>query len=93
MDADSKLCRHQLKRPPDLVTDAEGVSHLLFECVLCSRGISLRLSGPNARSMASSLFRLLKSAPELFANHAHSGEQFPQQDVPQVVSSKLKLQR
>src|ERR1700747_704899 len=25
-------CRHQLMRPPDLVTDADGVSYLLFEC-------------------------------------------------------------
>jgi len=41
--ADRQPCRHQLKRPPDLVTDAEGVSYLLFECLLCGCGIGLRL--------------------------------------------------
>jgi hypothetical protein len=39
-----KACRHQLKRPPDFVTDVEGISYLLFECVLCGWGISLRLN-------------------------------------------------
>jgi hypothetical protein len=36
-------CRHQLHRPPDLVTDVGGFSYLLFECLLCGFGISLRL--------------------------------------------------
>ena len=44
MQANSKPCRHQLKRPPDFVTDVEGISYLLFECVLCGWGISLRLN-------------------------------------------------
>jgi hypothetical protein len=35
-------CRHQLTRPPDLV-DVDGVSYLLFECILCGCEISLRL--------------------------------------------------
>jgi len=44
MDADSKPCHHQLERPPDLVTDSEGVSYLLFECFLCGCGIGMRLN-------------------------------------------------
>jgi hypothetical protein len=43
MEVDEQPCRHQLERPPDLVTDVGGVSYLLFECVLCGCGISLRL--------------------------------------------------
>ncbi len=43
MQFDLKTCRHQLKRPPDLVTDVDGVSYLMFECILCGCGISLRL--------------------------------------------------
>jgi hypothetical protein len=43
MKSDLQPCRHQLKRPPDLVTDSEGISYLLFECVLCGCGIGLRL--------------------------------------------------
>jgi hypothetical protein len=37
-------CRHRLKRAPELVTDDEGISFLVFECVLCGCGISLRLN-------------------------------------------------
>lgn len=44
MEANLERCRHQLKRAPDLVTDVEGRSYLLFECVLCGCGISLRLN-------------------------------------------------
>jgi len=43
MQSDLQSCQHQLKRPPDLVTDDEGISFLLFECILCGCGISLRL--------------------------------------------------
>ena len=43
MQSDLQRCRHQLKRPPDLVTDGEDISYLLFECILCGCGISLRL--------------------------------------------------
>ena len=43
MQPDCQPCRHQLKRPPDVVTDVEGVSYLLFECMLCGCEISLRL--------------------------------------------------
>jgi hypothetical protein len=43
MQRDLQSCRHQLKRPPDLVTDVGGTSYLLFECILCGCGISLRL--------------------------------------------------
>jgi hypothetical protein len=25
-----EACRHQLKRPPDIVTDLEGISYMLF---------------------------------------------------------------
>jgi len=45
MKFDAQSCRHQLKRPPDLVSDSEGVSYLLFECLLCGCGISMRLNG------------------------------------------------
>lgn len=38
-----KPCQHQLARPPDLVTDSDGVSYLLFECVLCGCQVILRL--------------------------------------------------
>ena len=44
MNTDSKLCNHQLKGPPELVTDAEGICYLLFECLLCSCKIGLKLS-------------------------------------------------
>ena len=43
MQFDLQTCRHQRKRPPDLVTDTEGVFYLVFECVLCGCRISLRL--------------------------------------------------
>ena len=42
-ESDSRPCRHQLKRPPDLVTDVEGVSYLLFECILCGCQFGLTL--------------------------------------------------
>jgi hypothetical protein len=38
-----KPCQQQLARPPDLVTDRDGVSYLLFESVLCGRQVILRL--------------------------------------------------
>ena len=44
MQAAVESCRHQLKRPPDLVTDAGGVSYVLFECLLCGCEIGLRLN-------------------------------------------------
>lgn len=44
MDADPKPCHHQLKRPPELVTDVEGTLYLVFECLLCGCGISIRLN-------------------------------------------------
>jgi hypothetical protein len=44
MDVDSKPCHHQLQRPPDLVSNGEGVSYLLFECLLCGCGIGMRLN-------------------------------------------------
>ena len=40
----AKACQHQLSRPPELVTDVEGVSYLLFECLLCGSEIGLKLS-------------------------------------------------
>jgi hypothetical protein len=43
MQSDPEPCHHQLERPPDLVTDVGGISYLLFECILCGCGISLRL--------------------------------------------------
>ncbi len=43
MQFDLQPCRHQLTRPPDLVTGADGVSYLLFECMLCGCETSLRL--------------------------------------------------
>ncbi len=43
MEFDVQPCRHQLKRPPDLVKDADGVSFLLFECLRCGCRVSLRL--------------------------------------------------
>jgi hypothetical protein len=43
MQFDLQPCPHQLNRPPDLVTDAEGVSYLVFESILCGCQISLRL--------------------------------------------------
>jgi hypothetical protein len=42
MQSDLQPCRHQLKRPPDLVKDVDGVSFLLFECLVCGCGVSLR---------------------------------------------------
>ena len=42
--ADHKPSRHQLSRPPDLITSDDGSSYLLFECVLCDCGISLKLN-------------------------------------------------
>jgi hypothetical protein len=43
MHFDLQPCRHQLRRPPDLVKDDDGASYLIFECILCGCGISLRL--------------------------------------------------
>jgi len=42
MQFDLQPCQHQLTRPPDLI-DVDGVSYLLFECILCGCEISLRL--------------------------------------------------
>jgi hypothetical protein len=39
----ARACRHQLGRPPDLVTGTDGISYLPFECALCGCEISLRL--------------------------------------------------
>ena len=36
-------CTHTLKRQPDLVTDVEGVSYLIFECLTCGSDVALRL--------------------------------------------------
>ena len=36
-------CTHTLRRPPDLVTDAAGVSYLLFDCLTCGCEVALRL--------------------------------------------------
>jgi len=44
MEFDLHRCPHRLSRPPDLVTDVEGLSYLLFECILCGCEISLRLN-------------------------------------------------
>jgi len=43
MQCDVQSCRHQLNRPPDLVEDVDGVTYLVFECLRCGCGISLRL--------------------------------------------------
>ena len=43
MQFDLQPCQHQLNCPPDLVTDAEGVSYLVFEYIVCGCQISLRL--------------------------------------------------
>ena len=43
MQFDLQPCHHQLNRPPDLVRDAEGVSYLVFNCILWGCQISLRL--------------------------------------------------
>ena len=42
MQFDVQPCRHQLKRPPDLLEDVDGVTYLVFECLRCGCGISLR---------------------------------------------------
>jgi len=44
MNAAPKGCHHQLRRPPDLVTDVEGTLYLVFECLLCGCRTSLRLN-------------------------------------------------
>ena len=44
MNTDPMPCRHQLRRPPDLGTDSEGNSYLLFECLPCGCRISIRLN-------------------------------------------------
>jgi hypothetical protein len=44
MQSGIESCQHQLSHPPELVTDAKGLSHLIFECVLCGSIISLRLN-------------------------------------------------
>jgi hypothetical protein len=43
MQSDLQPYQHQLSRPPDLVTSAEGVTYLVFDCILCGCQISLRL--------------------------------------------------
>jgi hypothetical protein len=44
MPFDGQPCRHQLDRPPALASGVEGVSCLVFECVLCVCEVSLRLN-------------------------------------------------
>ena len=43
MHFDPEPCPHQLRHPPDLVKDLDGVSYLIFECILCGCGVGLRL--------------------------------------------------
>jgi hypothetical protein len=43
VQTDLIYCRHNLKRPPELVAGIAGVSFLLFECFVCGRAISLKL--------------------------------------------------
>jgi hypothetical protein len=44
MQSGTKSCQHQLKHPPDSVTDSEGFSYRVFECILCGCEISLQLN-------------------------------------------------
>lgn len=44
MPFDVQPCRHQLDRPPEVTSDVDGVSYLVFECVLCGCEVSLRLN-------------------------------------------------
>jgi hypothetical protein len=44
MDVDPKGCHHQLSRPPSVVTVVEGISYLVFGCLLCGCEITLRLN-------------------------------------------------
>src|SRR5690349_178381 len=44
MQSDLQPCQHQLSRPPDLVTSAEDVIYLVFDCILCGCQVSLRLN-------------------------------------------------
>ena len=47
MEVDEQPCRHQLKRPPDCLTDVTGVPVLIFEYILCGCqfGITLDSNG------------------------------------------------
>ena len=40
----SEPCGHPLKDVPGIATDGDGVSYLLFECLLCGSKIGVRLS-------------------------------------------------
>ena len=42
MQFDLQPRRHQLERPPDLVTAVAGVSYLAFEGILCGCEVGLR---------------------------------------------------
>jgi len=39
-----KTCKHQLRRPPDLVVDGAGETVLLYECVICGFAFGLILN-------------------------------------------------
>jgi len=37
-------CKHQLKRPPDVVVDATGKTVLLYVCLICGLQFGLELN-------------------------------------------------
>jgi len=43
----AETCKHQLKRPPELLVDGTGETVLLYECLICGSefGLSLNSQG------------------------------------------------
>jgi len=37
-------CKHQLKRPPDLLVDGVGKTVLLYECIICGLQFGMELN-------------------------------------------------
>ena len=49
---DLETCKHQLKRPPEVLVDATGETVMIYECLICgAQGLSLNSEGEVERMM------------------------------------------
>ena len=49
----AEACKHQLKRPPEVLVDATGETVMIYECLICGAqfGLSLNSEGEVERMM------------------------------------------
>ena|SRR5215469_10707244 len=68
MQPGEQVCKHQLKRPPELLADGTGKTVLLYECLIRGSGFGLSPKFGIARLTAWLSCRLRKSARERFCS-------------------------